>query len=334
MSDHISKVITPPPSRVSAPLLLASVEDLIDALPERARAKLLRLRQDRDDAHAIMLPLQDERNDLIRELWELEANIRRLLLPQLHGGNELTEDAPQVKSAHRQVAQKQKRRDELAKLIDERAARRGEVSQLVQRLEGFLVAHAGVALASCEPVEPVLRKGEVIAAAIERIRRRVRELDADRRRVEAAPFPAAECKALARQQVEAMVSRGAPNLLPLVDQRAPVEWPREFTNAVVGGEKQVAGIVSFQSFDALSFLAWLHRDALLARIDEEIGELVDDDQALSDPARAAKLAEIDRDKLVVEREEEALIARAHAEGLDVLRRSDADPRAVLELADV
>lgn len=54
---------------------------------------------------------------------------------------------------------------------------------------------------------------------------------------------------------------------------------------------------------------------------------------MSDEARAAALSEIARDTLANEREEVALIMRAQAEGLDVLRRSDADPRAVLELAD-
>ncbi len=45
--------------------------------------------------------------------------------------------------------------------------------------------------------------------------------------------------------------------------------------------------------------------------------------------RAAKLAEIDRQMLELERAEEALIEASEAAGLPIARRGDADPRAVL-----
>jgi hypothetical protein len=47
------------------------------------------------------------------------------------------------------------------------------------------------------------------------------------------------------------------------------------------------------------------------------------------PDKAAKLAAVEEELLALEREEEALVARAIEQGQDVYRRPRADPRAVL-----
>ena len=61
--------------------------------------------------------------------------------------------------------------------------------------------------------------------------------------------------------------------------------------------------------------------------------MADDASALTDKQRAEQLAVISRDKLALEREEEALNRAAAAQGLDIARRADADPRAVFSIAD-
>jgi hypothetical protein len=86
--------------------------------------------------------------------------------------------------------------------------------------------------------------------------------------------------------------------------------------------------------DVLGLFAWLHKDALIARFETEIAELGDgDDGALDDQQRRDREEEIFAAMLQVERTEEAAIEVVEASGGECRRRDDADPRAVLGLAD-
>jgi hypothetical protein len=93
----------------------------------------------------------------------------------------------------------------------------------------------------------------------------------------------------------------------------------------------VIGIGSAEHVDALALVAWLHRDALIARLEEEIDAQADDAKALSDEARSTKTAEIRSAILTAEREEEAIIRLIEQEGAEFERRADADPRAILSV---
>ena len=53
-----------------------------------------------------------------------------------------------------------------------------------------------------------LQKRETLPDAVERCRRRIRELDADLHRVASAPWPSAETKRRARAEIEAIAARG------------------------------------------------------------------------------------------------------------------------------
>jgi len=76
---------------------------------------------------------------------------------------------------------------------------------------------------------------------------------------------------------------------------------------------------------------WLHRDLLVERIEAAIDAVSDDEHALTLAQRTAQLAEIDRDRLAVQREEEFWLVEAVKGGAKLLRRPEADPRAVLML---
>lgn len=84
--------------------------------------------------------------------------------------------------------------------------------------------------------------------------------------------------------------------------------------------------------DSQAMIAWLFKKQLLAAVDAEIAELSDDKGALTDEQREQKLAEIDRDILAVEREEEELVSMAESQGQTISRRTNSDPRAILGLA--
>ena len=75
---------------------------------------------------------------------------------------------------------------------------------------------------------------------------------------------------------------------------------------------------------ALPLLFWLHRDAIIAKIEQQIDEIADDANALTEAATHGTDREIDRDRLAVQREEEHWIGRAIDDGTTMLRRPDLD----------
>ncbi|MGY3131995.1 hypothetical protein ACVWZM_002677 [Bradyrhizobium sp. USDA 4501] len=80
---------------------------------------------------------------------------------------------------------------------------------------------------------------------------------------------------------------------------------------------------------ALAFTIWLHKEAVIKRLDAMIDAEADDGQALSARERELKLAEIERDRLMIERQEAALIWSAQAAGDSAEHRPDASPQSVL-----
>ncbi len=84
---------------------------------------------------------------------------------------------------------------------------------------------------------------------------------------------------------------------------------------------------------ALPVLFWLHHDLIVEKIQAAVDAIADDAHALTLEQRAELLGQIDVDRLAVEREEEHFLTESVAGGANVLRRPDADPRAVLGLDD-
>jgi len=74
----------------------------------------------------------------------------------------------------------------------------------------------------------------------------------------------------------------------------------------------------------MALMAWLDRDRLQKRLLDEIDNLSDDDDALTDDQRAEAFRQIAIDRLAVEREEEALIEQAASQGQAIARRTDAE----------
>ncbi len=85
--------------------------------------------------------------------------------------------------------------------------------------------------------------------------------------------------------------------------------------------------------DALAVVAWLFRDDMIRAVCADVDANSQDEFALTDQARADKIAECASDALAVARTEEALICAAEAAGTPIPRRADADPRAVIGLSD-
>ena len=83
--------------------------------------------------------------------------------------------------------------------------------------------------------------------------------------------------------------------------------------------------------DGFATLVWLFKAELIEALEKEVDASSDDNSVLSEPDRGRRLAEVERDMLTVEREEEFFIRRARDEGATVMRRRNANPLAVLQL---
>jgi hypothetical protein len=179
-----------------------------------------------------------------------------------------------------------------------------------------------------ETPAPKLLKNETLMDAIERLRRRGRELVADLHRVQSAPYPSAHAKQRARAEVEALAARGAISVDRLLEHDAPLEFPTTLLRSDV--VRSAAPALAFGEVpDVLGVVAWLHRDALIKRLDAEIDAEADDKEALSHADRQKRSAEVLSDLLEVERHEASLVWRAQSERLPAEHRADCDPRAIL-----
>ena len=77
-------------------------------------------------------------------------------------------------------------------------------------------------------------------------------------------------------------------------------------------------------------IAWLHKDALIARLDAEINTEDDDKSALTHEARQKAEAEVMGDLLEIERQEAELVWAAMGDRLPVEHRADCSPLAILQ----
>ena len=182
-------------------------------------------------------------------------------------------------------------------------------------------------------VGDVLKKGERLPHAVERLRHRLRELDADAHRARSSPFPSSACKERMIEQVETIAARGTPSVDGLVEHFGNIAFAQHMVHIplVAMGEKGTAitGSASGEVSDALAFTIWLNKAAVVRALEAEIDREADDANALSVSDRELRLAEIGRDRLATSRIEAALVWAMQAAGDAIEHRRDADVAAVL-----
>ncbi len=182
-------------------------------------------------------------------------------------------------------------------------------------------------LEAVEIEPPKLNKGESVTDAIERLRRRVRELRADHHRVASAPYPSTYCKQRMHGQIEALAMQGAPDVSLLVEHGRKIQFQTQRVTSEVHGERRLLGFAEIP--DAVALFAWTFKDQVIAKLSAEIDSESDDAAALSPEVRKQREAEVMGDLLAVERDESTLVWRAQSENLPCEHRSDCAPQAIL-----
>ena len=312
---------------------LATVTDVAALLPAEPAEKLHQVRSLRDDAGAIQRGIVERTLDARQARTVAEERLRFVKRPP--AGRHAGDDHPAVITAQ---AALNAANAELARLQQHEAVISATFATrdgLVIKIERFLrsAASGGKAFATAPAVEPRLQKGEGILDAIERVRRQSRTIAADLHTVASAPVPSAVARQRMREQIEALAEMGRPNVSTLIEDRAgKVEFAEVSRKTLARSE--TPAFVGWMEPDAVALTAWLHRDALLARLDAEITEEADDKAALSDADRARKTKELEGDAAMVARQLAALVWQARADGLPAEFDEDADPLAVLGIVAV
>jgi hypothetical protein len=314
-----------------------AVADPIGNLPEAAANKLRAFRAHEQDIGAAIRELSERRGLAIqaKTAATIQVDHLRRSLPMLHQPTwPSPADRPSLKQA---VAQQQDAARDLAELDQRITALRAKRWPGFRRLEDYVAALPAVVKAHADPVEHKIGKGG-LDAAIATIRETVARLGADIHATRSAAHPAWAVKERMVQQIEALAEQGAPNVCNAIEAGLDVVFPMldvrgELTGfAVSEGAPALKGWSSHSAPNVLGIIAWMFKDQLTAAISAEIDSLADDDNALDDEARAENIASLQAARLEAERIEEALIEMAAAEGRTIIRRPQADCRAVLGLA--
>lgn len=171
------------------------------------------------------------------------------------------------------------------------------------------------------PKPPVLPAG--LAASIEAKRAEL-IVNAERQaNISIRPALASDLKAAISRAVGQQAEKGRPPFDPRIrGGRDPSKVSEGLRLAAIPGASNFVGD------GGRSFFVWLLADQIEAGLHALVDE-ADLTGAMSDAERAAALAAVDAARLVLEREEEALIRMAEHQGMTIARRADVDPRAVL-----
>lgn len=309
----------------------------IGFLPKAAQAKFEGFELRAEELYQVAQVAQERVRDEVHGIRDLQAALTHFApspnLVRNADGSMTRVDAPEVVRTKRLIEAARERRAIFEARAAEKGAQHQEQVRLNTTIREWLTGAQHLLIAPMPDVEVKTRKGENVADAVERVRRRVRELKADLVRAERAPIFAAEAKERARAYVEDIARLAKPDVFGLVEGRGDIRWPMlasASTNALMSPSGFILEVPG-RIHDGLALTALLHRDALLAVLDREIDAVADDANALTDADRARLTAQAVRDILATEREEEGLIALAETEGREITRRGDVDPRAVLQV---
>jgi hypothetical protein len=291
---------------------------LLAKLPPRAALKLRRLIDKAEDSQAAFFSVIGRRERLVEELGRVLADQQR----SRDNAQQLNRDPDDA--AARFAPALSDLKVEMEKLDVERARRdrrHRDDAQLCSRIAEWLSRLPEVVqlidLASDGDGE--LRDDANYETALGLVRGEIVQLSRSIRTMLAAPLPASELKAKARQFVAELKAAGTPELF-VQDGKFEVRFGPGAT-ATIGTLAPGPLCVAVWAFGATDILERLNQE-----IDQISGNGLPE---LERPLREASL----RDEVArLEFEEEALISAADDAGVDFARRPEASPWAVLGVA--
>lgn len=328
--------------REQARSLSATIYEISDRIVEQ-RTQLLR-------SEARLRQLQGSARDGGHGLKNDDDGV---ILQKQKTENERSELARLIKLS----AERSERRNQLSHLV-------GRAEQYIRSVVGAEIHRRGKVLPEAARIKPALAKGESISDAVTRLRGKIAELKQSITAVNNAPRSPAIVKSEMRKTVAALAAAGTPSVAadgtvafpmmrvtsPVYLRPDPVASPALNDNADAGdawsrvinlqnarvfpvGEPQPApgeggsGFSASEVVDTAALFAWLHRDELIKRLEQQI-DAGNHTDAMTDEQRSARRKSLAIELLEVERQEVALVQ--DSSGFDY--RSDTNPIALLCLA--
>ena len=198
---------------------------------------------------------------------------------------------------------------------DRHNQRHATLAGLLQRINQYLVEmRPGVTLELAPPVVVEKRRNEDTLAALDRSRAEIAAIKQKINAVKRSPLPKEEQHAACVDYVSDLLRHARPKVA-VVGDKLRVTW----RDTVIASKD-----------DLLATLAWFSPSTLLNVLERELPVPTNGD-ALTVDQRKQQVAELEKMLDQFERCEESLIERAAQDGLDVPRRQDAHPLAVLNL---
>ncbi|OWY18253.1 hypothetical protein B6V73_00080 [Thioclava sp. JM3] len=155
-------------------------------------------------------------------------------------------------------------------------------------------------------------KGDVLGA-LDTARQKVQAIKAQRVKIDEA--------SVSRAEVETAVAEGLDHLSGLASTGLQL-------GHLVAGNADLFR-PNFQTIDIAGLLIALNRNGIEAMIKRDLDRLYSDGDGVSEAERKSQLALLKEELLAAERAEEMAVRAAEEAGFDIVRRADADPRAVL-----
>jgi hypothetical protein len=265
--------------------------DVANLLPPAASERLLQLRQRAKDSHAVIPPFEEVRTASMARI-EAANSLKRLTDHPQHFGMGLKADAPQAVAAQRLLDKLSADFQRLQKLQATCSAAWNVATQALARVQDWLKSGrpAGVALEDVDTAVK-LAKGEANwLEAIANRQRRVKEIKADLRRTQDAPFPSAWAREKMRAEIEARAATGAPSTSLLVERGDKIDWPMQPVRAQVYGVE--GAFAAHAAVDPVGLLCWLFKDAMIAALEGEIATEACDEEALTIEERQRRESEL------------------------------------------
>jgi len=263
-------------------------------LPPAATEKLRRLKQSAADSEALMR-LRAAALDQMQRSDLVNARKRLKTAP-----------SPEADAA---VDAIKKRIADTEADVARHAARARTDAQTLAQLKSWIERQAPSKI--LQPVAPPpLRANRMnVGAVLEKTRARIAELAAELAVRQRATLARADIEAAIKAHVAELAAQARPTIDTASGLR--ITWPARVT--------------------AVQTLAWLDPAALAAAVAREIPPSAGKGKGVSESERASAVKRLKFELLAIEREEEALVTLALANGVDAVRRPTADPRAVLQI---
>lgn len=290
--------------------------DVGDGLPQQVREKLERLRDERAIAHSALRVFSDKAAEKAHDIEQVQRRIA-----ELKSHYNLPDNDPHVLAERESLKNLRAAQSKFQEEVDVHTAIWSPQSRLVQHLEDYLQRLGNRSCAAADPWPmPKLGRNETRADAVARLRGELMALREEIHIAQHAPITAEAAKKIVRNQLDQIAEAGRPDVFRAIEGRRPLQFPQ-------------IQLRNDELVDAFSVIVWTFKSDIFNRIASEIDQNADDASALTDEERANKVKKLKLDALRLQRDEEAMIVAAAVEGQIIIRRPDADPRAVFGLAE-